>query len=244
MSSCRSDRDDPLAVIVRLSVVLLAACGRLDFDPSSTIDAITGDTMIEETCATRVFSNPAASSIQDDFATGVLTDRWAAIGGCIAQSAGDLVAVPTDTGAYCFAATLVTTHLSCDAIVMRVPEVTAPVLGAQTFIYVSPATSDENMHMILEGDGYQLGTNTNGIIVGSADVRDPVNDVWWRLSAIDGEVVFDTSPDGVAWRERLRGPEPFSFDDVYVSLGAGTWMPTPSPGQARFGCYNVSPPCP
>ncbi len=229
-----SSRDDRLARIV--VPVILAACGRLDFDP------ITNDTTIEVTCANRVFSNPPASSIQDDFASGMLGDRWAAVGGgCIAQTAGDLVAAPTDTGAYCFAATLVTTHLSCDSIVMRVPEVTAPVLGAQTFIYVSPASGAENMHMILEGDGYQLGTDANGIIVGSSDVRDPVNDLWWRLSASDGEVVFDTSPDGAAWRERLRGPEPFSFDDVYISLGAGTWMPTPSPGQARFGCYNVPP---
>jgi hypothetical protein len=114
-----------------LGLGLLCACGRLDFDAQSP-NASAGR------CATATFSLPAASTFADDFTTGVLTDRWHPVASCIAQASGELVATPSPTPtSYCHAWTNGDFHLSCDSIVVKVPEVTTETLGVQTFIYVT-----------------------------------------------------------------------------------------------------------
>ncbi|HTL34769.1 MAG TPA: hypothetical protein VL326_16690 [Kofleriaceae bacterium] len=63
---------------------------------------------------------------------------------------------------------------------------------------------------------------------------DPARDVWWRVTERDGETIFDTSPDGLAWNERMRTAAELSFARVDIALGAGTYpVVPPNPGQAR-----------
>ena len=38
------------------------------------------------------------------------------------------------------------------------------------------------------------------------------------------------------------GADPFSLDEIGISIGAGTYKQVANPGEARFRCYNV-PPC-
>ena len=173
----------------------------------------------------------------DDFTTP-FTDRWRPNPTlCIDQVGTELVATPSNTtGQYCFATTLGDLHLTCDSVFVRVPEVTSPVLKVQTLIYVSSLTQAVSYNLLLEGGGLQMGMATSPF--------DPVRDVWWRLGEHDGEVTFDASQDGLTWRELMRAPTPFSLDHVSISIGAGTYdTPPASPGQARFRCYNVPPPC-
>jgi hypothetical protein len=56
-------------------------------------------------------------------------------------------------------------------------------------------------------------------------------------------MAFATAPDGVTWTQKLTAAAPFAMDHIQIGLGAGVYEPMSSPGQARFHCYNVPPPC-
>lgn len=226
---------------------MVSACGRVAFDradaDAGAIDAHP-DAVPQGFCATAMFANAPASSLQDDFTTPY-TSRWAPTNPgspCIAQVGTELVATPpSSAGEFCYAYTLGDYHLTCDAIFMRVPEVTSPVLRVQTFLYIYAPADDMTLSVILEAGGLQMST-INGQPLATAPF-DPVQDVWWRVAEHDGETTFDTSQDGIAWRELMRTPTPISFDRAEISIGAGTYGNVTSPGQARFRCYNVPPPC-
>ncbi|HUS29411.1 MAG TPA: hypothetical protein VMZ53_12920 [Kofleriaceae bacterium] len=222
----------------------LAGCGRIEF--SDVTDA-RPDAVPPGFCATATFSNPPASSLHDDFSVDPFTDRWSPVNPmmpCIVQTGGELVATPDSQGLFCHAYTIGDVHLTCDAITVRVPEVTSPAeLGIQTFMYAYVPAVDTSVAVIVEGGGLQIGVigKTGEQLAGS--VFDPTQDRWWRLREHDGELAFDAAVDGIAWRELMRAPTPLSLDHVTIALGAGTYKPVGPPGQARFRCYNVPPPC-
>lgn len=214
-----------------------AGCGRLGFTPGEAApDATTSR------CATATFANPGASTMTDDFTTGMLTDLWAPTAPCIAETGGELVATPPDDGTYCHAWTNASFHLSCDSLTLEVPEATAQVNGAQTFIYIDDHTDPtKTTDLILEADFVFAGSMmADEIHLGGFD---PVADRWWRLEERDGVLSFSTSSDGQTWRPRGSIADPMSFDDIQIALGAGTWQVVANPGRARFHCYNLSPPC-
>ena len=184
-----------------------------------------------------MFANPAASSISDDFSSGSLAPRWMPVDPCIAETGGELVASPLPSGRYCHAWTIGDFHLSCDTVAVHVPQVTAQDLGVQTFMYIGTLDGTSSFDVLLEAGGIQFG---------SPDLffsYDMVADAWWRVSESDGEMTIDTAPDGTTWTRRAMIAEPWSMDHVQIALGAGTYKQVTSPGQARFHCYNVPPPC-
>jgi hypothetical protein len=225
-------------------VLLMSACGRVAFDDADALADASPDSVPPGFCATAQFANPPASSLKDDFTTPYTT-RWAPINPqapCINQVGAELVAAPDPAGMFCYADTISAFHLTCDSIFLKVPEVTSPVLRVQTLLYVYSVPDDLTFNVLLEAGGLQMA------VLGNTTTRvdapfDPALDVWWRLSEFDGVTTFDTSPDGVTWRELMRMPTPLLFDHVIVSIGAGVYQPVASPGQARFRCYNVPPPC-
>ena len=225
------------------------ACGRVGFagqDGSVSGDtAIVADTAIaldSSACATATFTNPPASSLTDNFAAGPLTDLWSPIAPCIQQTAGELVAVPSATGSYCHAWTNASYHLTCDSVTFEVAEATAQVNGAQTFVYIEQAGNPAiYTDLLLENDFmFAAASLTDGVHMG---LYDSVQDRWWRLQEANGELRLLTSPDGVAWTLRGSTPDPMPLDNVQIAIGAGTWQAVAAPGQARFHCYNVPPPC-
>ena len=149
------------------------------------------------------------------------------------------MAPPSDPPGYCFVAASVDLHLSCSSLSVRVPEVTALVLRAQTFIYVSSGNS--RMNLILEGTGLQFGEPGTGAMATSD--FDHTRDAWWRIREFEGVTFVDTAPDGIAWVERMQIPTPFSLDHATFALGAGTYEIVNTPGRARFRCFNQPPPC-
>jgi len=216
---------------VRLALTLLAACGRVDF--AAMPDAV-------ECPAT---TTPPASSLVDDLSSGVLAPSWFPNAMCIAETGGELVAqVPANMQqAYCTATSALELHLTCDAITVHVPEVTTQVAGVQTVIYMfGPGDA---LWLLLDDIGFTL-TDANHVQLDMPPgLYDPVADAWWRLREDGGTVRFDTSPDGIAWAPRAQIPDPFPLDNLRVSLGAGAYFAIANPGQARFHCFNVPPPC-
>ena len=196
-----------------------------------------------DACATAMFSSPAASSLTDDFSTGMLTDVWAPIAPCIQQTGGELVAAPDGTGQYCHAWTNASYHLTCDSIVFKVPEVTVQMNGVQTFVYIAQAgTGTFNVALLLEAD---FVFASSAIPAGEIHMGgyDAAQDQWWKLDEHGGTLSFWTSADAQSWNFRGSTPDPISLDDVQIALGAGTWEVVATPGEARFHCYNLPPPC-
>jgi hypothetical protein len=219
--------------VVRVVVVitLVCGCGRLGFDGD---DGPNGPGF----CAQAAFTNPGTSSLTDDFTVEPFTDRWFPVATCVTQIGGELVAAPPDGSSYCHAWTLGDHHLTCDSVTVRVGETLAPVLRAQTFLYINSTPDGAQLSVILEAGGFQL------LEMGVPTPYDPVADLWWRLAEYDGELYFKTSADGINFVERARVPTPIPLDHVEIAIGAGTYTgAVPDPGAARFRCYNLPPPC-
>jgi hypothetical protein len=140
-------------------------------------------------------------------------------------------------------------RLTCDSVTVKVPQTTRLTAGVQTVIYIESATADERIMLVREGEGFLLGSVSEGVDghEGRFDSYDPVRDLWWRLREGPGEggrrIFLETSANGIDWVLRTHIPRPFSVDRVYVLLGAGAWLDTTSPGSAAFDCYNIAPPC-
>jgi len=186
------------------------------------------------------FAYPPLSSLVDEFAGTSLDAPWFLPNGdnCVAQASGSLVATPpANADNYCIAYAQGDWHLTCDSLTFELPQVTSPVLGVQTVLYLDSGSSDHVLDIILEAGGLQWSGSTN------LGTYDAVAERWWRLRELDGTLYFETSPDGTTFATRGSMPDPGSLDDVHPDIGAGTYKNVASPGAAAFRCFNSAPPC-
>ncbi|HEX8187619.1 MAG TPA: carboxypeptidase regulatory-like domain-containing protein [Pyrinomonadaceae bacterium] len=72
---------------------------------------------------------------------------------------------------------------------------------------------------------------------------DPVQHRFWRFrhDAPARLVIFETSPDSVAWTERFRAQLPSDQAALIAELSAGTTRASSNPGEALFDNFLVSP---
>jgi len=212
-----------------------AACGRVGFDAPDGSGA-------SPACD---LAAPGWSTLVDDFADGNLEPNWFNAGvACLQETGGELVAAPPANmpGVYCVAYSHALDRLGCDAFFMHVAEATAPVHGSQTVVYIT--NTDHSVWMLMDSGGFQMAVDMNpDSIIYAPAPYDAVADAWWRFRGEPGTVYFETSPDGTTWGPRLQIAAPFSLDALQVSIGAGTYLPLPTPGAARFRCFNRPPPC-
>jgi hypothetical protein len=162
---------------------------------------------------------------------------------CVDVAEDALVATPSGATEFCWARTVPSSRLACSSFSLRVDETLAPVLGAQTFLYLRDRDGDQSVELLLEGGGFQLTDTPFG-----DSSYDPDRDRYWRLrGGVPDErgvttLAFDTSPDGVEWTERAAGPSPFSLDNVEIQVGAGIYLEVGEVGRAKFDCVNQT--CP
>jgi hypothetical protein len=187
------------------------------------------------------FTHPAASSLMTTFAGSTMAPGWSTgTAQCAQQIDGAAVFRPEGLGDFCLFYTPESYHLTCDSVTVQVPQTTTPAFSVQTVMYIEQATADldARTNLVLLGGGFVI--TFNGTQLASVPY-DPANDLWWRLRESNGTLFFETSLDGVSFTTRHSLPDPMSFDNVTVTLGAGIWT-TPVPvdaGEARFRCYNV-----
>jgi hypothetical protein len=204
--------------------------------------AVTGDGGTPVTCS-GPFKYPGVSSFTDDFTSG-FAGKWDAFGStCISETSGDLLAKPTPNASneYCHVWTAAFFHLTCDSLTVKVAEATEDLLGAQTYIFVETAAG--RIILLKESQGFHFsGPADSGIDI-PVGAYDPAQDLWWRLREADGHLYFETAAEGTTWKTRSDMLTPISLDKVQIALGAGVYKPLTMPGQARFRCYNMPPPC-
>jgi CSLREA domain-containing protein len=88
---------------------------------------------------------------------------------------------------------------------------------------------------------FQLGLDGNKFT--TSVTYDPAQHRFWRFryDAAERLVVFETSPDFLAWTERARVRLPADQAALIAELSAGTTRPALSPGAALFDNFLVSP---
>lgn len=189
-----------------------------------------------------MFTQPPASSLTDDFSGSTAAPNWNEIDNCINRGPNEIAAAPppNSSGTYCLYNTANHYHLTCDGITMKVPTVTSSQVGVQTVIYVNKSGQTDGTAVLLEGGGFSLDVLGNTV---TGPGYDPTRDAWWAVRERGGTIVFETSPDGVAWTTRMQTPSTMSYDDVQISIGAGMYASVANPGKATFKCYNKPPPC-
>lgn len=63
---------------------------------------------------------------------------------------------------------------------------------------------------------------------------------WWRIGESGGNILWDTSPDGVTWTNRRSFATPFAITDLIIGLSAGVFNTSfPTPGTAIFDNLNL-----
>jgi len=70
---------------------------------------------------------------------------------------------------------------------------------------------------------------------------DPVAHQWWRIREAGPTVYFETSPDGIAWKEQQKVPSPADIKAMQVGLGLVPEAATSGPLETQFDDLDVIP---
>ncbi len=195
---------------------------------------------------------PPASTLIDTFDEGAEPNFF----GCGDQIGGELRFDTPATGQeYCPSDTSIPYCFSASSITVKVPEaVTAPIPGMQTWVVLRAADDSGEIRLLVEGNGFGLSGTANDVpfdIDLGASSYDPFAAAWWRLFGENGEIGLSTSPDGVEWTERGRGPSPLTLDGLFIGFHTNRYVNRFFPESAdlpaetaRFDCLNVTTGCP
>jgi hypothetical protein len=116
------------------------------------------------------------------------------------------------------------------------------------------ASSNQIFFALVQGsDGTQIGWNSNNAemftvqpvqqVFIDAGPIDPVAMRRLRLTVDDGELVYETSPDGMAWTERGRIAVPGGFDVSDINIGATNLGLAPADNAVRIDDVTIVPVC-
>lgn len=221
-------------------LLVLAACGRGNFDALVDATSTTADVAIDT-------SQPVAviGDLTDDFGDGALGSFWDTYTGTspgtssFAETGGALVVTLGDTVADTYAGyvTAVGYDTRGRAAVVHVLE-TSSVMGANCYLSLV-ATA---------------GTQAYGMVATTTVVQAMQDDIafyeepfvlaqrsWWRIREAAGTLSFETSPDGRTWTAFATLPSPSYVGDVKPNLGGGNYQVVTSPGQCRFDDFGRPP---
>jgi hypothetical protein len=195
---------------------------------------------------------PAALTLTDTFDEGGEPNFF----GCGQQVGGELrFQTPATGDEYCQSDTSIPYCFSNSSITVKVPEaVTAPFPGMQTWIVLRAADDTGDIRMLVEANGFGLMGTANGV---EFDIHiptpsyDPISAAWWRVFGENGEIGLATSPDGIEWTERGRGPCPLTLDGLFIGFHTNRYFNEFFPESAdlpaetaRFDCVNLTTGCP
>lgn len=180
-------------------------------------------------------TNPPVSGIVSDFDTAIGADLG--LLNCAQVVDGQLHTSPAFESEYCWLYTNGARSLACDAVTVRLIAYGTQDLGIHRFMYIRENVGDGALNVLQEVEGF------SGDLTYSDSSFDESQDAWWRLSADETTVTFETSPDGVTWTFKGSGVPGFPLDDVSIAVGSGMWQTVAAPGVDRFDCFNVAPPC-
>ena len=216
-------------------VCVLAACGRLGFDPSghagsgSAMEVPDGGVPSTGTCGTSVL-------VQDGFDSGMPGPQFA-----LASASGLTV---SETGSHLqidFAASVGgNTYTEYDSAVMYPEEglcasieiLRIPNGDGNVYMKLATASLDQVVELFEHGGSIDLRTHAKNKVTILASVpMDLAATRFWRLRQQGGITYWETSADGTTYFTQAQAPF-LSGDPVGFVLGAGTFQPLTDGGAA------------
>ena len=189
------------------------------------------------------------SALTDDFEDPATAPLWTAStppGTSAVEAGGHLVLTPASSSAGPLEVqyrSRPAVHLDEDLIRVQVPVSLNTATEAYAFL---AAELDAQRRIVIEqrGDNLLLGLSTGGGSPSATSITyDPAQHRWWQIREAQGELHWETSPDGKAWATRRTVPTPDFVSTLHVVLGAGTSASIADPGAVHFDHFNrVRPP--
>jgi hypothetical protein len=125
---------------------------------------------------------------------------------------------------------------------VRVPTVaTSPDNQATTYFALYADNPNGNAVLFnVTGSTLSFLTRIAGVQSTLASLTyDPVAHRWWRFTESIGNVVFQTSPDGVVWTTRATWTPTWDISGVFASVGAGTGASPTGATPAVIDSFNL-----
>jgi hypothetical protein len=181
------------------------------------------------------------AKLVDDFDDGVRDPRWArsyAMGPCrVREAGGALVGEPPDSAnapGYCAYQSAAAYDLTSSQLAVEVLEMIDPAPDSPGIAYLKMSTSDDERGVELVEEGGALKCRQwvdHQLSVLDERAWDADQHRFWMLAERDGEITWQTSPDGAAWTTLCTAPT--SSIDVDVGITG------PAPDGQRLGRFRV-----
>ncbi len=187
---------------------------------------------------------PGVDTIKDTF-TGTTLDasKWVKFGTASRTTQSDAITIsPSTTGTGWQGITSKTTYQMKDnGVFVEVPKTTNGNAPAETQLVVE---KDANHRLLIIRSYYGMvfRSYVDGVLSDTGTAYNATNMRWWRIREAGGNVYFETSANASTWTVRRTIAKPFDLSSVKVSLSAGTYQTTSSPGTAQFDNLNTPPP--
>jgi hypothetical protein len=118
-----------------------------------------------------------------------------------------------------------------------------PDVGAgsrEAFFQLSGAAGNQ-LQWIRSGDTFRPRYSVGGTWTdGPALTYNAVTHAWWRIHSAAGNLLWDTSPDGVTWQNEWSVPSPFTITAMTVNMICGYWG-TETAASMYVDNFNVAP---
>ncbi|MBV8761674.1 MAG: hypothetical protein JO257_30550, partial [Deltaproteobacteria bacterium] len=187
-----------------------------------------------------------ASTLRDDFNSGVIDDRWAGqftSGTCTYGESNGHVTIALDTagGEECALRSATGFDLTNDAVFTEV--VSAPGLAQTYTVLRASQQNGDNVELSIAGTTLDCAQIINSSYSTSCSIPyDAVAHRFLRLRGSAGMIAWETSPDGMTWTTRAQVASPIALDAVFLTIAAGTNGAPAMASQAVFGTFDVLPP--
>ncbi len=190
---------------------------------------------------------PTASA-SDDFDDGVESVLWTrSYGGACVKDENGGQATFTPSGAssnYCGYVSGTSYDLTASSATIELVQAPAAGSTGSLAFFKAERDNDNAVELVATGSGnLQARTWIDGSIASIESMPyDPVAHRWLRLLEQSGQVVWQTSPNGIDWTTMTTATVPFPLTRVDAVFGAGTNAATAiAPGTIRFDNYNLAP---
>jgi hypothetical protein len=119
-------------------------------------------------------------------------------------------------------------------------EVLQTTVGTANTIFAVGIDSDNWYGFVVESGKLYMQSKISGRKNSTNIPYSPSQHRFWRLrhEATDNQILWETSPDGQKWTERRRLAPQISLTEVFVYLGAGTYLSESNPGTAVFDNFK------
>lgn len=107
------------------------------------------------------------------------------------------------------------------------------------------------MNLVLNGSNYlsisKYGTTLGflrrlaGVNSTTTTTYNSTNHLWWRIRESGGNILWDTSADGLTWTNQKSLAPGFAITALEIEVGAGCYQVETSPGSFYFDDFNIPP---